>query len=113
MTYNGRRGPNVSEYIANLNAIPTAQDLQSSNQDSFLEDDLALFTNTQFFDFDIGQEADLAAGSYAEGQSAADNFDGKGLDFASGQWVYLWSTVCICYAVALLFCGLRSSVPLQ
>jgi hypothetical protein len=89
MTYNGRRGPNVSEYIANLNAIPTAQDLQSSNQDSFLEDDLALFTNTQFFDFDIGQEADLAAGSYAEGHSAADNFDGKGLDFASGQWICL------------------------
>jgi len=75
----------VSEYIANLNAIPTPQDLQSSNQDSFIDDDLALFTNTQFFDFDIGQEPDLAGGNYGEGQSA-DNFDGKGLDFAPGDF---------------------------
>jgi hypothetical protein len=86
MSYNGRRGPNVSEYIANLNAIPTAQDL--SNQDSFVDDDLALFTNTQFFDFDLGQEVDLQAGGFADGQPApaADNFDVdvKGLDFASG-----------------------------
>jgi hypothetical protein len=86
MTYNGRRGPNVSEYIANLNAIPTAQDL--SNQDNFVDDDLALFTNTQFFDFDLGHEVDLETGGFADGQPApaADSFDVdvKGLDFASG-----------------------------
>jgi len=86
MAYNGRRGPNVSEYIANLNAIPTPQEL--SNQDSFVDDDLALFTNTQFFDFDLGQDVDLHAGGFAEGPAApaADNFDvdTKGLDFASG-----------------------------
>lgn len=58
MAYNGRRGPNVSEYIANLNAIPSAQDLQASDSLDF-ENDLALFTNTQFFDFDLGQDADL------------------------------------------------------
>ena len=86
MAYNGRRGPNVSEYIANLNAIPTPQDL--SNQENFGDDDLALFTNTQFFDFDLGQEVDLHAGGYADGSAApaADTFDAdvKGLDFASG-----------------------------
>ncbi|KAH8748024.1 hypothetical protein BGZ57DRAFT_945868 [Hyaloscypha finlandica] len=90
MTYNGRRGPNVSEYIANLNAIPTAQDL--SNQDNFVDDDLALFTNTQFFDFDLGQEVDLQAGGFADGQPApaADSFDVdvKGLDFASGDFPF-------------------------
>jgi hypothetical protein len=60
MSYHGRRGPNVSEYIANLNAVPSAQDLQNSNADNFnLDDDLAMFTNTQFFDFDLGQDADL------------------------------------------------------
>jgi hypothetical protein len=86
MAYHGRRGPNVSEYIANLNAIPTAQDL--SNQDSFVDDDLALFTNTQFFDFDLGQEVDLQVGGFADGPQAppADTFDVdvKGLEFASG-----------------------------
>jgi len=86
MAYNGRRGPNVSAYIANLNAIPTAEDLQSSNRDNFIDDDLAMFTNTQFFDFDLGQEGDLQAGSFAaDGQPAADNFDAKGLEFTAGQ----------------------------
>lgn len=85
MAYSGRRGPNVSEYIANLNAIPTAQDIQGSTQDNFVDDDLALFTNTQFFDFDLGHEADLAPGSFADGQPAADNFDGEGLDYTPGQ----------------------------
>jgi hypothetical protein len=88
MAYSGRRAPNVSAYIANLNAIPTEPDLQSSNQESFIDDDLAMFTNTQFFDFDIGADPDLQVGSFAEGhsgQNAADNIDAKGLDFMSGQ----------------------------
>lgn len=91
MAYNGRRGPNVSEYIANLNAIPTTQEL--SNQDSFADDDLALFTNTQFFDFDdLGQDVDLQPGGFGNGQPApaADNFDVdvKGLDFTSGDFPF-------------------------
>jgi len=89
MAYNGRRGPNVSAYIANLNAIPTAEDLQSSNRDNFIDDDLAMFTNTQFFDFDLGQEGDLQAGSFAaDGQQAADNFDAKGLEFTAGDFQF-------------------------
>ena len=83
MTYNGRRGPNVSEYIAQLNAIPPAQELQSS--DNFnLDDDLAMFTNTQFFDFDLGQDADLQPDNFdgRGGSTAApDSVDMKSLDF--------------------------------
>ena len=62
MAYNGRKGPNVSEYIANLNAIPSEQDLQAQEGISF-EDDLSMFTNTTFFeDFDdLGQSPDLQA----------------------------------------------------
>jgi len=74
MAYHGRRGPNVSEYIANLNAIPTAQDMQNSNSESFLDDDLAMFTNTQFFDFDLGQDADMGA----NGLSAELGLEGSG-----------------------------------
>ena len=54
---NGRRAPNVSQYIANLNALPTAHDIASQHNDRFgLEDDLTLFTNTEFFDFDLGED---------------------------------------------------------
>jgi hypothetical protein len=76
MTYNGRRGPNVSEYIANLNAIPTPQDIQNSSQENFnIDDDLAMFTNTQFFDFDLGQNTDLQA----------PNFDGVRAQSTAGE----------------------------
>lgn len=94
MAYNGRRGPNVSQYIANLNAIPTAQELHNSAQDTFLDDDLAMFTNTTFFDFDSHEDLQ------------GDGFDGLGgqivgeegldlkadLDFSSGMFglIYSW-----------------------
>ncbi|KFY31632.1 hypothetical protein V494_07930, partial [Pseudogymnoascus sp. VKM F-4513 (FW-928)] len=68
--HEGQRGPNVAEFIANLNAIPTAQDLAAQSQQDFnFDDDLAMFTNATFFDFDIGQDADL--------QPAALGFDGQ------------------------------------
>lgn len=54
----GRRAPNVSEYVANLNMTPSAQDLASPDNLNF-EEELAMFTNTQFFDFDLGQNTDL------------------------------------------------------
>jgi len=53
--YNARRAPNVSQYIANLNTIPSAADTPAQQQDFGFEDDLALFTNTQFFDFDMNE----------------------------------------------------------
>lgn len=52
--YRGRNNVNVSQFLANLNTIPSADEqvVDSFNPD----DDLALFTNTQFFDFDIGEQ---------------------------------------------------------
>ncbi|KAI4751526.1 hypothetical protein E4T44_14868 [Aureobasidium sp. EXF-8845] len=51
-TYSARRAPNVSQYIANLNTIPSAADLAAQQELGTFDDDLAIFTNTQFFDFD-------------------------------------------------------------
>ncbi|KAK4226474.1 hypothetical protein QBC38DRAFT_229522 [Podospora fimiseda] len=56
----GRRGPNVSQYLRNLNVQ------ESPVEDTFLTDeelskDLALFTNTHFFDFETGQNTDYQA----------------------------------------------------
>ena len=48
----------MSQYIANLNTIPSPTDTEH-NRDVSLDDDLALFTDTQFFDFDMGQFGDM------------------------------------------------------
>ncbi|ORX98543.1 hypothetical protein BCR34DRAFT_150075 [Clohesyomyces aquaticus] len=50
--YNGRRGPNVSQYVAGLN-IPTAN-LDHLAEPLNLEEDLALFSNSDFIDWDAG-----------------------------------------------------------
>jgi hypothetical protein len=52
-TYNGRRAPNVSQYIANLN---TLQD-NSPTEDLIAPDDLNLFATTDFFDFDMSENS--------------------------------------------------------
>jgi hypothetical protein len=54
---NYHRGPNVSRFIASLNAVPSVQDLAANGQDNF-DLDKELFLNTQFFDFDLGQDTD-------------------------------------------------------
>ncbi|GAB0135503.1 hypothetical protein EsDP_00003839 [Epichloe bromicola] len=61
-TYNGRHGPNVSAYLRDLNTISPQDTTAAAAEDGFnMEDDLALFTNTQFFDFDSGQNTDFQA----------------------------------------------------
>lgn len=49
----GRRAPNVSQYIANLNTIHSPQDMQPDDEAFRLEDDLAVFTNAEFYSFDM------------------------------------------------------------
>lgn len=52
--FNGsRRAPNVSQYIANLNTIHSPQDMQPDDEGFRLEDDLAVFTNAEFYNFDM------------------------------------------------------------
>ena len=48
--YNSRRAPNVSQYLANLNTIPSAHDL--STDINIGDPDLDFLTNAEFFDFD-------------------------------------------------------------
>lgn len=58
-TYNGRKAPNVSQYLRDLNHV-SPQD--TAGDDSFsVGDDLSFFTNTQFFDLDSGQNTDFQA----------------------------------------------------
>ncbi|KAK4984034.1 hypothetical protein LTR66_008627 [Elasticomyces elasticus] len=86
--YNARRAPNVSQYIANLNTIPSAQELAAQQDFSNIEDDLNLFSNTQFFDFDMNDEnlPDLDFSQLPPEptqQVGAKQVDNKGVDFAN------------------------------
>jgi len=88
--YSPRKAPNVSQYIANLNALPSAHDLATQQQDGYpLDDDLAIFTNAEFFDFDIGENIDQSAVGYdgtqvdraRQATAAGKSTDGKALNF--------------------------------
>jgi hypothetical protein len=96
--YNGRRAPNFSQYIDDLNAIPSPYDQalqqQQRQQNSFsLDEELALFTNTEFFDFDkftdFGlpnfESVDDVKTQEAVPDQTARTADMKFLDFLNGK----------------------------
>ena len=84
----------MSQYVANLNTIPSAHDIATQQQDDFgLEDDLALFTNTEFFDFDLGQNIQQAPPvgydptleeRSRRGQAGVQKNNAKNMDFVNG-----------------------------
>ncbi|KAK9471387.1 uncharacterized protein V1510DRAFT_381113 [Dipodascopsis tothii] len=71
MSYSSHRGINVSQYIANLNSLEPL-DFQSEHK----QEDLSLFTNTQFFDFDMGRSTDVSV-------AMADEEDDSGKKYAA------------------------------
>ncbi|EFQ33412.1 basic region leucine zipper [Colletotrichum graminicola] len=54
----GGRAPNVSRYLRDLN---TVKEPAAAEENFTFEEDLAIFTNTQFFDYDSGQHTDYQA----------------------------------------------------
>lgn len=60
MSYGGRKGVNVSQYLRDLNVQEPAVE-ETFITDDDLAKDLALFTNTQFYDFETGQNTDYQA----------------------------------------------------
>ena len=53
---NGRKVPNVSQFLANLNTIPSAHDVATQEENFDIDEQLAQFTNVEFLDFDTGGE---------------------------------------------------------
>ena len=51
-TYRGRTGPNFSQFLNNLNTIQPYENELVPADDLNLDQDLAMFTNTDFTDFD-------------------------------------------------------------
>ena len=88
--YSTRKALNVSQYIANLNTIPSAHDLATQQEGYQLDDDLAIFTNAEFFDFDLGENIDQTYDPAQDGRTrrasaGANNGAVKGLDFDNGE----------------------------
>lgn len=88
--FNGRRAPNFSQYLDDLNAIPSPYDqaLQQQQQQTTLnlDEELALFTNTEFFDFDKFTDLSLPSFDSVDDKTLGDadqsqNADMKFLDF--------------------------------
>lgn len=52
--FSGRRAPNFAQYLEDLNTIPSPYEQSSHQQDDAfnLEAELAMFTNTEFLEFD-------------------------------------------------------------
>lgn len=91
--YNGRRAPNVSQYIANLNTIPSAAEAAAQPDFGGFEADLDLFTNTQFFDFDMNQDVPKLPGdmNFSGEQSRSQQGQDKGLNFVNRE-----CNTCLC-----------------
>ena len=102
-----RRAPNVSQYLANLNVIPSEHD-QQQEQAYNVDNDLDMFTNAEFFNFDLtegvsgtnnagGDQGDNAERKteYGNGNGSANRNRNprEGLDFPSGMILHAWFTV--------------------
>jgi len=74
--YQERAGPNVSQYLNNLNTVP-AQFEQDFAPEEFL-DDLAMFTNTNFTDYDMPSLPD----DFINGTDSLDGFGASPVDLA-------------------------------
>lgn len=97
--YNARRFPNFSQYLDDLNTIPSPYDQalqQQQQQESFnIDAELSLFTNAEFFDFDnFGGDLSLPTFDTAENGNSKkgsvpkmdQSSDMKFLDFLNGEW---------------------------
>ncbi|KAK3320735.1 hypothetical protein B0T19DRAFT_246620 [Cercophora scortea] len=97
----GRRNVNVSQYLRNLNVQEPAVE-ETLITDDDLAKDLALFTNTQFYDFETGQNTDYqpppvkqAKNAQVDPVSVSEDVDSgdtimaefsQGLDFMTGDF---------------------------
>jgi hypothetical protein len=100
-SYTGRSGVNVSQYLANLNTIPSPQEVPVEPQSC--DEDFSLFTNPDFFEFnDDGvtktvlsaplPDFDLDASSQADGANGSE----PKLDFnLNGKWLAVFVSTCI------------------
>ena len=80
--YRGRTGPNFSEYLNNLNTLNPPLEDEPFTESLDLNQDLAMFTNTDFTHFDIPSLSDDASFNFDLGNNKGENL--KYEDLLSG-----------------------------
>jgi len=75
---------NVSQYLRNLNV--QGPSVEETFTDEDLEKDLALFTNTQFFDFETGQHTDYQAPPVKPAATRSSTEDGTPTESIMGDF---------------------------
>lgn len=89
--FNGRRAPNFSQYLDDLNTVPSPYDQPpQQEQDLFdVDADLALFTNAEFFDFDSvpsNAPAKFTEGQQASNDNSSSSQDVKYMEMLNGRF---------------------------
>jgi hypothetical protein len=83
--YRGRAGPNFSEFLNNLNAVsPSYDQEQFSTDDINLDEELAMFTNTDFTHFDLPSISEAGAANFDLDDNATVNDNIKYEDLLAG-----------------------------
>ena len=91
-----KRGPNISQYLADLNSVQAPQ--ESSLEDPYaLENDLGLFTSVEFSDpFDLDDSTDPADVNFGQSASGKEDVAGckdggdsdvKNMNFGDGTYL--------------------------
>ena len=76
--YTARKAPNVSQYVASLNTIPSAHDGSSQQDESFdLDNELARFTNADFMEYGSNGLLESSMQEYGLDQDKSAKRDGS------------------------------------
>jgi hypothetical protein len=83
--YRGRAGPNFSEFLDHLNSVSPSYDQEQFNaEDINIDEDLAMFTNTDFTHFDFPSIPDAGAANFDLDDNATANDSIKYEDLLAG-----------------------------
>ncbi|KAI9793526.1 MAG: hypothetical protein M1816_007959 [Peltula sp. TS41687] len=88
--YNGPGAPaNIPQYGPSTTTTTTTEDISPEGEDGYNFDaDLAMFTNTQFFDFDLGAMVDTAPAPYTRAKPGRDVVQQSRLGFLSDEYQF-------------------------
>ncbi|KAL6247899.1 hypothetical protein RBB50_005247 [Rhinocladiella similis] len=84
-SYRGRTGPNFSEYLNNLNTLTPYEQEHFSPEEFELNQDLAMFTNTDFTHFDIPPLPEDGSFNFDMNENKNNNTPVKYEDLLSGS----------------------------
>lgn len=87
--FTGRRAPNVSAYLANLNTIPSHEEQAAQNDFSIDDGNLDYLSTAEFFDFDLSAPAPVDFQQHAPQPPQQHPQNNHAMTGTSAQDIYL------------------------